>query len=509
MKRLLCMLILAAMVGAAFALGVTAQTDEALVPFIVNVNATVKAEFTDGYGDITSQVQVSATANVETILRIPLSSTSILKGSQRQSNVPTIIRNRSGKVTINLPAQSYGNAEVLLYTVNGKRILRHNVSASNGVNNIPCLNITTGVYLLSIKGTDGNALTSRLTHSGGNLDIDIGFGSGSENRSSAHQLTKETAGTGIPYRWRITVRGASEYSDTTYWFNPVSGMNPLQYITLLLPTGTPGTSNTLDTPTDVTATAGPNSSITVSWSPVARATGYSVLRKKSDDRYESEVYTTSTSYIDKGLSIGTTYYYRVAASNNNEGSDFSEYVSATPLTFTYGGQIYRAVKIGDKIWMAENLNVETSSGSWCYKGYADNCAKYGRLYNWETAKTACPSGWHLPSISEWGQLAIAAGGTDTYGTSGPAGKKLKSTTDWDYAAGTDDFGFSALPGGMGNLESNLFGDIGSQGYWWTTGVKTDGGFQTWAYYRYIDNRYDVMFMETTGPSWGLSVRCVK
>jgi hypothetical protein len=209
--------------GTGFASGAVAQ--EALVPFLVNVDATIKAAYTDGY-TVTSQVQTSATANEETILCIPLSSIGVLKGAQRQANVPVVISNRGGKVTVNLPAQSYGNAEISLYTVNGKQILRRNVSASNTVNNILRMNVATGAYLLSIRGTDWNAVTSRLTHKGGNLDIDVAFWGGSENH--ARQQAKETA---APSYWRITV-SASGYIDESYVFTPVSGMNPLQNITL-------------------------------------------------------------------------------------------------------------------------------------------------------------------------------------------------------------------------------------------------------------------------------------
>jgi len=202
-----------------FVSGVFAQ--EALVPFVVNVNATVSA--TDG----NTQKQTSVTANQETILRIPLQNTDGVRlfGTQRQANVPTIISNRNGKVILNLPAQSYKNAEISLYTVNGKRILRYNASASSAVNNISHRKITTGVYLLSVRGADGAAVTSRMTHNGGGLDISVVFSG--ENSPSASRLAKKAASGD----WMITVSAAG-YVDSVYTLRPVAGINQPQNITL-------------------------------------------------------------------------------------------------------------------------------------------------------------------------------------------------------------------------------------------------------------------------------------
>jgi len=161
-----------------------------------------------------------------------------------------------------------------------------------------------------------------------------------------------------------------------------------------------------------------------------------------------------------------------------------------------------------KMWMTENLNVETTD-SWCYNDSNSYCNKYGRLYTWAAALTACPSGWHLPTRDEWGALAKAAGGTGDYGVSGTAGKKLRSKSGWNNYGGksgngTDEFGFSALPGGDRFLPSGEFGHAGYNSDWWA--AEGSGGY---AYYRYTGYGFDE-FGEYNYDvkSYGYSVRCV-
>jgi len=122
------------------------------------------------------------------------------------------------------------------------------------------------------------------------------------------------------------------------------------------------------------------------------------------------------------------------------------------------GKKYRTVKIGEQTWMAENLNFNADSSK-CYDNDAANCDKYGRMYNWETAMAACPKGWHLPGNEEWMMLMDFAGGSET--TAG----KLKSTDGWNWSNGKDEYGFSALPGGLN--ASGKFSGIGSMGLWWS------------------------------------------
>jgi uncharacterized protein (TIGR02145 family) len=175
------------------------------------------------------------------------------------------------------------------------------------------------------------------------------------------------------------------------------------------------------------------------------------------------------------------------------------------------GQKYKIVTIGGKRWMAQNLNYQPSSGnSWCYDSYNLNCNEYGRLYDWNTAKSVCPhSGWHLPSNDEWQALIDSVGG------SSEAGRKLKADHGWyNNGNGTDEYGFSALPGGARG-SGGSFKNVGRNGYWWTatkvgwivpTEPEDDSDYTFLWVMLYNGDGVPVYVTDT---SVGLSVRCVK
>jgi uncharacterized protein (TIGR02145 family) len=166
--------------------------------------------------------------------------------------------------------------------------------------------------------------------------------------------------------------------------------------------------------------------------------------------------------------------------------------------FFHDGKIYKTVKMPDcKIWFAENMNYAART-SLCYQNNEFNCQKCGRLYDWATAKTICPSGWHLPTDDEWTALEEAIGG------SSKAGKFLKSKNGWsDNGNGKDRYGFSALA--CGYRDGGSFGYWGSNAAFWSA---TDvGGENAWRRYLYASDA-DIE-RETGYQSDFYSVRCVK
>jgi uncharacterized protein (TIGR02145 family) len=154
---------------------------------------------------------------------------------------------------------------------------------------------------------------------------------------------------------------------------------------------------------------------------------------------------------------------------------FNPEITYGSMTDPRDKNIYKTVKIGDQVWMAENLNyadsVKTPSlkgKSWCYDNKEVNCTVAGHLYTWTAAidsvalydggngvdcgygknctlpakiQGICPIGWHLPNGYEWSKLFFEVGDDGDYST---ANKILRSQTGWTIG-GSDDYGFSALP----------------------------------------------------------------
>jgi uncharacterized protein (TIGR02145 family) len=157
--------------------------------------------------------------------------------------------------------------------------------------------------------------------------------------------------------------------------------------------------------------------------------------------------------------------------------------------------------------------------SWCYGREIDNCTKYGRLYTWAAAMDSagkwsthgkncgynksctptypvrgiCPEGWHIPSKSEFQTLFTEVKGQSS------AGKVLKSASGWN---GTDEFGFSALPGGY---RHGSFYSEGEKTFFWSATAYSD-----------IDSYY-ILFRSDDNAAplgyddkyYGAYIRCLK
>lgn len=187
----------------------------------------------------------------------------------------------------------------------------------------------------------------------------------------------------------------------------------------------------------------------------------------------------------------------------NEVPEFEKVIEMfgadSTMTDSRDGQIYKTVKIGDQIWMAENLNFEVDS-SYCYNDSAKYCTKYGRLYSWVAANRACPDGWHLPTIDEFETLFA------TVGKQSIAGKKLKSASGWNNDGnGTDDFGFTALPAGIRYGKDKYYNYEGHHANFWSS-IKNGSDSADYVNMFY---GYDSVHVFVHDKNDGMSVRCLK
>jgi len=188
------------------------------------------------------------------------------------------------------------------------------------------------------------------------------------------------------------------------------------------------------------------------------------------------------------------------------------------------GNEYKIVKIGNQIWMAENLHTtkyrngdpipnETNSSDWANKTSGAYCdfdntsnSLYGKLYNWYAVsdnRNIAPEGWHVPTDNDWSTLATFLGGD------GVAGSKMKEdgTMHWNSpnTGATNEKGFTALPGGFRLGYDGIFKDLGNTcNFWSSTQFGTSFAWDRRLYYNNasfhranIDKRY------------GFSVRCIK
>jgi len=202
---------------------------------------------------------------------------------------------------------------------------------------------------------------------------------------------------------------------------------------------------------------------------------------------------------------------------------------------------YATVQIGNQCWMAENLRtsaysngapipnipinnqwIQQTAGAWAYSSNDPQFnIPYGKLYNWYAvvdARNVCPSGWHVPSETEWQTMELAVGmpvgAVDVLGWRGVAqniGGKLKSTGNQYWNApntgATNASGFAAVPGGARESISGQSTPTGNNGSYWSSSEGYAG--QDFAWFRQFEFDGSGIRREDTNKKTGHSVRCVK
>jgi len=162
------------------------------------------------------------------------------------------------------------------------------------------------------------------------------------------------------------------------------------------------------------------------------------------------------------------------------------------------GNVYRTITVAGAIWMAENLKYKAQSGAFYFDNDSNNIPDYGVLYEWKTALNSCPSGWHLPSGTEFQTLV----------------NYFEQKETWGKIA-TDPSSFGIQLGGMQDYEGT-FSEMDESCYYWTS-TEYDRSNAEYFSYLIIDDKpiidisrkEDMVDIHGTEKTNKYSVRCLK
>jgi uncharacterized protein (TIGR02145 family) len=247
-----------------------------------------------------------------------------------------------------------------------------------------------------------------------------------------------------------------------------------------------------------------------------------------------------------GLTSGTTYHYRIVATNELGTSNSTDMTFTTYSVADIENNLYHTVSIGTQVWFAENLKTTkfndgtsiqliTNQNDWntatgyAYCWYDNNSANkelYGALYNWwavdysiNSSKNICPSGWHVPAKAEWSTLLtyLIDNGFGNGGSGINIAKSMAATMGWNTDSNTGSVGnnlaannrsgFSAVAGGTRTDGVEGFIQLGVNGAWWATPDNYYLGYSFWC--TTIFNFESIVHQANNSRKAGLSIRCLK
>jgi len=305
------------------------------------------------------------------------------------------------------------------------------------------------------------------------------------------------------------------------------------YVSLLLISCSKGeTTVTPIAPKNLTGKVISTSQINLSWMDNSQdETGFKIERMRETGIYNviGTVSANVTSFNDVGLELNTIYTYRICSFNSSGNSVFYSNLFVGNIISDIEGNGYNTIKINNQIWIGKNLNVSyyrngdqipqvstpadwatLKTGAWCY--YDNDPANesiYGKLYNWYAVndkRGLAPTGWHIPSKTEWSSLTRYLNNLKN-----DSGEKLKEVgfLHWKdpnlNISVTNETGFTALPGGVRNTKGEyLIKNL--SGIWWTSTPISP--ISSWTIsMNYLNNLVDSS--SSSSNENGLSVRCVK
>lgn len=191
--------------------------------------------------------------------------------------------------------------------------------------------------------------------------------------------------------------------------------------------------------------------------------------------------------------------------SSSSASQIKPKVEYGELIDSRDGQAYKTVKIGEQVWMAENLNFETVD-SYCYKKDSTKCSSYyGRYYTWAAALNACPESFHLPTCDEWKAMYTSL--EDSLHR--VRATVLQSEFGWALLPSdrtlVNSTGFSAISTGYRDIDGNILLNGYFAGFWSASEFDSDSAYFTEMYY----NVGLQVYFSNSSKDYGYSVRCLK
>lgn len=275
----------------------------------------------------------------------------------------------------------------------------------------------------------------------------------------------------------------------------------------------------------------------VCWDSLPNAT---IMSSKTVD----STTTDRLSSFIKGLKRNKLYYLRAYATNST-GTSYSEEVSfkTTDRISDIDGNEYRTVKIGNQLWLADNLRttkfndgstipnvtnhnqwISLNTAGYCwYLNNSDFKNPFGGIYNWHAVNSGklAPTGWHVPTSEEWNELFHFLA-THDYGYKGDTSMIAKALADSAYfdilppfwpsfegspesdASENNRSGFSGISNAIRD-QSDDFIEMGYYCIWWSS---TSIGSQIAISRGFLRDSVHVFDLHSPMID-GLSVRCVK
>ncbi|OQY05762.1 MAG: hypothetical protein B6I20_00605 [Bacteroidetes bacterium 4572_117] len=236
--------------------------------------------------------------------------------------------------------------------------------------------------------------------------------------------------------------------------------------------------------------SGNNSPYTTAWVKQLKKPNLSIYEVLTNVRNDVYAKTGKKQQPWFNSSLSKVIYFNQDNTTNDSIKPNEPRGTQNYLTDNRDNKRYKTVELANQLWMAENLAYKTTNGSWSYDNRPTNVAKFGYLYNWETAKTVCPNGWRLPTKKDFETLLNNYGG--------------KGNASYVKLMSGECSAFLNVFGGFRYILNGDFDGITSKSCFWTS---SENNYFAWNLD--VSRSGESVGIYSNAKSLGFSVRCIK